>query len=279
MKNKFYYYLKITIGNMKINYFVLIALITYVFSEYLLLLKYNNVSQLNIYDISISLSNSYLPIAYMLFLLFCLLYYNINSNKGFYKYVFLKNSSSMEWYKFNVYKIFLYSFTFATVIFSQCFLQGIIKLELNNSWSQYIVNLASNNTITYLYNQEMLSYIMKTFSPLTFVLINFFFVICFFIVIGLSIFILSLIIKNKIISFSIMFFINCLNIVIYIGDLGVDFIRKISLYYNLIILSPPIGDINAFSIVYRILYWIILITVLIIIGNIIKSKVDFYYEK
>lgn len=265
-------YIKVNSWKNKISYFIIGALIIFNLLGFKEFIGEGNHINKNWYDLIISILSNYLNIAYVFFILFMLYIHNIMSRKNFYKYIFLKLKSRTQWYYYNVFLIIAASLTFTAIIVIINILEGIFTMPFTNEWSNYSISLSNNPTV-YLYDPKVLGYVIKIMSPLKYVAINIVYLICFFITIGLIYLIFSMILKNNIRAFVTVFIINCINIVFY-NKISIPYVEKFSFYYNIILLSPCYEELNRTMIYSRLIYWVLLISALIIIGNVIKGTID-----
>lgn len=268
-------YFKISIGKSKITYFVIFSVVVYNFIYYISFLQNTTGFYTNWYDLAISLFSSYMNIAYFYFTIFLLFIYNITSKSDFYKYIFLRLGSKKKWYFYNVINVVISSVLFTILIIAQTILEGMVTLSFRNKWSEYSIHITNPERIRYLYSPDTFSYVMNNMKPLKYIIISVFFILCFFCTIGFIYLIFSMVLKNKVITFFGVLAVNLINIFTYNFEIS-GFMDK-SFYYNTAVITAEHKVLNNSIFYDRFLYWIILILGLIIIGNIIKSRIDFEY--
>lgn len=266
MMCKIFKYMKITLGKSKIFYISAVFLIIFNFTKYSDFMKRNDVGQANFYDLAMYNFYDHYSLAFFYFILFLLCIYNIISRKNFYKYVFLKFKSKKEWYLYNLLAIFVSSIIFTFFIFLQCFLEGFSNFNFDNKWSSF--------SLGFSLRLKGFRNITNSISPLSCLILLMIYLIFYFFAVG-TIFLIFSMILNKIGAFVLTLIINFLNIESFYGDIIGS---HISFYSNVIILSPDLmKKVNSNIIYYRAIYWIILIAVLVIIGDALKSKIDFKF--
>lgn len=271
---KLYSFAKLNFYEKSLTYTTFL-LIVYLLSRFIYFSQNSFMKKQNFYDLLISIFSNYLALAYFIFIIFILFIYSIGSKKVYYQYVLLRFKSRRQWYNFNVLLLLISSIGFTLFIVIQCILESIFTLGFKNTWSEYSVFLISKYSLISQYDNRILTYIEGSISPLSFVLINIFFFICFLFVLAMIYFILSLYLRKKSRAFISVFIINCINIFGYSSEKII--IRRLSWFYNLIILSNYEGKLDMSIIYYRFYYWSSLIIIIYLIGYLVNSKIDFKF--
>lgn len=267
---KIYNYLILKLSSYKIIV-ILSTLLIYNFALFVYLLL--QPQQHNIFDLFIS-QFEYFPILVVYSLGYLLIIYNINQKTNFYKYYYLKFNDKLQVYNINVFTLLLLSivFTFFINIFS--FAEGIFTLQLENSWSSYFYSIMQG-TMNIFYSLDNVQVLTNTISPITYVLLTNLFVISYFFFEGLLYFVIDSFINKDGISLIIVIAINTLNR--FIDSRG-GIASNLSFTNNIYFITSPIEHFSNYSfILFRILYWGILIFIIYLIGRIRSIRSDYKF--
>jgi len=154
---------------------------------------------------------------------------------------------------------------------------SIPSLKFSNQWSNYSIHL-SNSMVNYFEENSINVYqfIINNISPMKFLLITSLYIIMYLTTLGIMYLVFSVLFKKKIFSIISLFVIIMLNFILYCSDSIIY--KKISFFYNIILIDPYNYNLS-YSLFYkRFLYWFLIIAILIIGGHIIVSKFDSNYE-
>lgn len=273
--NKILYQLKLSIGKKQIVYCSFSVAAIFILARLKYFLDNSFMKEQNWFDFLISIFSNYLVMAYFIFALFIFFIYNIGFKNLFYQNLIIKFKNRRIWYNHKIIELLAISLIFTLILILICFLVGISSLVFTNRWSSYTLFLASNKSITKVYDVDVLSFIIDTLSPMVYIFINILYAICFFFVLEIIYLIFSMCFKKTSWAFLSVIIVNLINIALYSSDKFC--LSKISFYYNIILLSPTEDTVNCSLIYTRFLYWIIYICILYFLGGIICSKIDFKF--
>jgi len=231
----------------------------------------------NFYDYFIEVLGSYHYIAYFMTFVFVLLIYNISNKQNFYQYLLMKFKNKKQWFNMNVLMILFISISFMVILIIFSVLITIPSLKLSNQWSNYSIHL-SNSMVNYFEENSINVYqfIINNISPVKYVVITSLYIIMYLTTLGIMYLVCSLLSKKKVFSIICLFIDIIINLALYCSD-SILF-KKISFFYNIILIDPYDVNLN-YSLFYkRFLYWFLIIGVLIFCGNVIISKFDSNYE-
>jgi len=275
--NKLINYSKTIFVKTKLIYVSLSLLIIYILSQFSQFIKLGYIIEVNFYDFFIQVLGSYQPIAYFMTFMFVLLIYNISNKQNFYQYLLMKFKNKKQWFNMNVLMILFISISFMVILIIFSVLITIPSLKLSNQWSNYSIHL-SNSMVNYFEENSINVYqfIINNISPMKFLLITSLYIIMYLTTLGIMYLVFSVLFKKKIFSIISLFVIIMLNFILYCSDSIIY--KKISFFYNIILIDPYNYNLN-YSLFYkRFLYWFLIIGVLIFCGNVIISKFDSNYE-
>lgn len=206
--------------------------------------------QSNGYDFLLKMFSNYFFSIYTVPIGILVLLYNIDV--GLNNYIYLRFKSKKEWFKSNVLVIAKLIFIVtSSIIFISIILSLLKGFNFYPEWS-------SDSLINYSNVPKLLKY-----NPIIIVIIQFILFYMYLFSISLLAFTFNIIYKNNIVSFLYIIFINSLNIAIILSKL--DFIGKISFSYNMLLGLHSWGINPRYpSILFSIIYWIIIIIIIYI---------------
>lgn len=218
--------------------------------------------QKNVYDLFMYILNDYFFVVYLLTFLVIILFYRFCPNNKVHEYFILKYRNKIEWYFLNIFSIFFITIIYAFGIVLLLILISVINLDFQNIWSEFAIEKYSLSIST-----------LEYFSPLSIVIYNFILVYLYILTLSLMIFCSYIIFQSTTMSLLLPILFTIFGVLTFLG--------KISWLYPFSFTSHTLIDIVDFhekgvigSFVPSILYWIILISTLIIIGFINIKKID-----
>lgn len=265
-----------------INYFILkyssnkiIAIfLGIVIFQFLIYFKFiSNPYKNTFYDLIIT-QFGYLNLFYFFSFFFLLLLYNLCNNSDFYKYYYLKFRNRVQVYNMNILVIMFTAIIFDLVLNLIALLECILHTSFDNKWSNYFLHTMNGNLNLY-FTEENVKFIMNTLSPLTYIIYINIFIIFYLIFLGLTFLVVNSYIKNRSLTFILEVVMISINMII---DSSQGFISNLSLTYNIFFITTSYDQMqNGTYILYRLLYWLILILVVYTIGIILTKKIDYKF--
>lgn len=212
----------------------------------------------NAYDFIFFIIDDYYFLTYFASMIFLVLIYNTTSKHEFCKYCLLRYGSKVNWYLNELLLLLLNAIFFTVVVVFICILVSIGKFSFNNS-SVYISNIKS----------------LKSIHPLILLSINLALLTAYLYLVGLVYFISNLRFKHNFLGAitSITLMVGVLNIIPYESrNAGLS---KFNAVYNVMLASHDyINDMTQISFIFSIIFFISMISVLIILGYIFVKKWD-----
>lgn len=268
---KIYNYLILKLTSYKII-IILGALFIYHFALFINLLKQS--THHNIFDLFITQFN-YFPLFVVYSLVYLLIIYNVNQKTNFYKYYYLKFNNKSEVYNINILTLFIISIIFTLLLNLFSFAEGIFTLPLENLWSDYFYHIMDGGQGVF-FSLDNLNILTSKINPLIYVLLINLFVILYFFLEGLLYFVIDSFFNKNGLSLIIVVAINTINR--FFDSLG-GIIPKFSFTNNVYFVTSPVENIMNYSfILFRVLYWAILILTIYIIGKIITIRNEYKFS-
>lgn len=250
---------------------ILTALFAYHFALFINLLKQGN--HHNIFDLFI-VQFSYFPLFIVYSLGYLLIIYNVNQKTNFYKYYYLKFNNKSQVYNINVITLLILSIIFTLLINLFSFTEGIFTLPLENLWSGYFYYIMKG-TQDVFFSLDNVNILTNKITPLIYVLLINLFVVLYFFLEGLLYFVIDSFLNKNELSLIIVIAINTINR--FFDSLG-GIIPKLSFTNNIYFITSPVENIlNNSFILFRILYWFILILAIYILGRVRTIRNDYKF--
>ncbi|CAG7838821.1 hypothetical protein CLOHAE12215_00188 [Clostridium haemolyticum] len=227
-------------------------------------IAFNGISQntCNVHDLILNVFNNYFTIFYLLYLLFSIFVLKIIVKQGFNSYIYIRFKTRNQWFFSKIKFIGLIALVYVLAIIGICALESIGHFSFSNSWSEFGLNYFKGSPI-----------ILKS-TPLTSVFISSLLLFFYLFTFGLIIFVSSLFVKHNAFAFIIGFIINSINMMGFLMNSPLFY--KIGFCHNTM-LSLHKSGINSMkpSISYSFIYWIIVISILVLMGLKRINKIDF----
>ncbi|SFD28093.1 hypothetical protein [Clostridium uliginosum] len=267
---KIYNHLVLKLTSYKII-IILTPLLLYHFALFINLLSEAN--HHNIFDLFITQFN-YFPLFIVYSLGYLLIIYNVNQKTNFYKYYYLKFNNKSEVYNINVITLLIISIIFTLLINLFSFAEGIATLPLENLWSDYFYHIMGGTKDVFS-SLDSVQILTRKITPSIYVLLINLYVILYFFLEGLLYFVIDSFLNKDGLSLVVVIFINTINR--FFDSLG-GIIPKLSFTNNIYFISSPVENIANYSfILFRILYWFILIFTIYIIGRVRTIRSDYKF--
>ena len=248
------------------------GIVIFQFLIYLQIIR--NPYEYTFYDLIIT-QFGYLNVFYFFSFSFLLLLYNLCNNNHFYKYLYLKFKNKVQVYNINILIILFTGIIFDVALNIMAILECIFHISFKNQWTSYFSHIMTGK-VNLIFSQENVKFLTNELSPLTYIVNLNILVICYFIFLGVSFLVINTYIKNRSLSFIIEVIIIAINMFI---DSSGSIISNLSFTYNIFFITTPYEQLeNGNYIVYRLIYWIMLISIAYIIGIILTKKIDYKFE-
>lgn len=205
--------------------------------------------------------NDFFLLSYILGNLFIVVIYHYITSSAFSNYVLIRLKHRSQWYCQTLISIFIMAFLYVVSLLFVYILQAITTLNFDDGWSAYSVQAYGESVLNKL-------------SPLTLIVHNITLVFLYLFTLGLIIFISSLYFRNPILSLILALGYNFIGIVIYLSRLSTFY--KFTAFYNSLPLNSIFKTDGLSSYLYfSYSYWIVLITIMVLIGKLRVIRINF----
>lgn len=227
----------------------------------------------NYYDVIIN-QFEYIYLFFFYSFSFVILLYNFFSLNSFEKYINFRFKSKNNSYNINIIAIFLIALLFVAFLNIVTLIFSVGNTDFTNEFSQHFL-MGINEEMT-SFSKNMLL-ICKKITPTIYIFLLNAYILLYFNVLGNIFFICNICFKKKSISFIVTISLVFLNF--YMESFGGIFM-KLSMKYNIYFCLSPYTEIqNNLYIIYRFIYWAVIIVSLYFIGKTINKKFDYSYEE
>ena len=252
---------------------IFLGAVIYQFLIYLQLI--NNPYQYNFYDLIIS-QFGYLNVFYLLSFLLLLLLYNICNNNNFYKYYYLRCRNKVNVYNMNILIICIMVIIFLLVLNLSAIVECVLHVSFENQWSSHFL-YTMNGNVNLFFEKESVNFITNVLSPFDYIIYINIFITLYLIFLGSSFCAINAYVKNRALAFILEIIMIAINMII---DSGNGIISKLSFTYNIFFITTSYEQMqNGNYILYRLLYWLILILIVYALGIFFTKKTDYKFEE
>ena len=260
-------YIKFNLSSKKIL-FICSCFLLFIFCNFWEITR-NNQSY-NYYDIVINQLN-YLNIFFFTTIFFVLILYNIYNDQNFNTYLHLKFKSKLEIYNINIITIVIIAALFIFFLNSVILLLSIGNLSFKNEFSPYFFHYMTGN-MNLFYGTDNVILMAEKYSPILYILLINMYVFLYLVTVGCIFITSKIILRKESLAFIVIIFFILSNILLELPE----YIQKISFKYNIFFITASYSELQSnFFIIVRLIYWIILISILYCIGNIFTKKYNY----
>lgn len=218
------------------------------------------------YDFFIYVLSDYFSITFVFTAGYIFYIFNLRKSERLKRCLILKYSNRLSYYKNFIIIIFVSSLIFIGAIVMICTIFSVMKLPFNNEWSEFFKNYFN------VYNDNNLLTMMKKILPSTAILLNILFLFLYFNLIGMIIFVVSTLFNQGFITTILAYSPSVLSQAVEIK--GLVKYNSYAVHYNTAITWHNFATVDEKpTIMFSLVYWIILNLIFILIGiYIFKTK-------
>ena len=258
------------IGSYKI---LIIFALVFVYNMFLFVEFINKNTAYNFYDVIIN-NFSYLTISYFLSFFFLLVLYNLCDNTNFYKYLLYRFNNKSDVYNASVVTIIFSDIIFIFFINIMCILESIGNISFQNQWSDCFFKLM-HGRINLFYSQDSVKIITQTLTPFSYIMYIDILVFLYLFCLGLVFLISNTIFKSRTIAFCTTMILILINLAL---DSGKGCISKLTFTNNIFFITSSYVELqNRTYILFKLLYWTLIIITLYFIGKFLNKKIDYKF--
>ncbi|KAJ50084.1 hypothetical protein CTM_19614 [Clostridium tetanomorphum DSM 665] len=227
----------------------------------------------NFYDLLIE-DFSYLSLFFIISILYLILIYKVSEKTNFYKYLFLKFESKYKVYNANVFSVFMFSIIFVLCAILIAIIQCFTNISFNNVWSSHFFSVMTGK-INLFYSNEAIKIVTSKLTPLTYVLYTTIFVILYLFTLAMIFLVSNICFKKRELSFIVVIGIIIANMFL---DSSSGIIGRLTFTRNIFFITASILELQDYTfIIYRICYWLSLISILYLIGKLSIKNFDYNF--
>lgn len=224
------------------------------------------------YDFFIYVLSDHFSITFVFTAGYILYIFNLRKSEQLKKCLILKYNSRLSYYKNCIIIISVSSLIFIGAIVMICTISSVIKLPFNNEWSKFFKNYFD------VYNDNNLLTMMEKILPSTAILLNLLFLFLYFNLIGMIIFIVSTLFHQGFITTILAYSPSVLSQAV--ETKGLVKYNSYAVHYNTSITRHNFATVDGRpTIMFSLVYWIILNLIFILIGIYIFKTKEVKFEE
>jgi hypothetical protein len=224
------------------------------------------------YDFFIYVLSNHFSITFVFTAGYILYIFNLRKSKQLKKCLILKYNSRLSYYKNCIIIISVSSLIFLGAIVMICAISSVIKLPFNNEWSKFFKNYFD------VYNDNNLLTMTEKILPSTAILLNLLFLFLYFNLIGMIIFVVSTLFNQGFITTILAYSPSVLSQAV--ETKGLVKYNSYAVHYNTAITRHNFATVDGRpTIMFSLVYWIILNLIFILIGIYIFKTKEVKFEE
>lgn len=224
------------------------------------------------YDFFIYVLSDHFSITFVFTAGYILYIFNLRKSEQLKKCLILKYNSRLSYYKNCIIIISVSSLIFLGAIVMICTISSVIKLPFNNEWSKFFKNYFD------VYNDNNLLTMTEKILPSTAILLNLLFLFLYFNLIGMIIFVVSTLFNQGFITTILAYSPSVLSQAV--ETKGLVKYNSYAVHYNTAITRHNFATVDGRpTIMFSLVYWIILNLIFILIGIYIFKTKEVKFEE